>query len=187
MMEKKLDTILLDTLSVEHLEKIKIEAELNLEEISKSEEIITNKSNSLFQILLVIFSTLLGYLINQITSFSYNSILVQISFIFCFFIAYSLCLLIKIIYPIKIKLKGASPVNLVQNFIFSSKYPEQSIINFLRNRVFSLDLAIKSNLESLNNRVDLFYKANKLILCGLSIVVIYSIVYFIIYFFRVPS
>jgi hypothetical protein len=96
-------------------------------------------------------------------------------------------LLIKIIYPIKIKLKGASPVNLVQNFIFSSKYPEQSIINFLRNRVFSLDLAIKSNLESLNNRVDLFYKANKLILCGLSIVVIYSIVYFIIYFFRVPS
>lgn len=182
-MKNKLNIELLDKLDLDNLERIKNEAEMNLEEISKSEEIITNKSNSLFQILIVVFSTLVGYLISEFSTFCLNSILIQICIIFSLFIAYALFLLIKIIYPIKIKLKGASPQNLIQDFIFSSKSDEQNTINFFKNRIYSLNLAINNNIESLNNRVNLFYKANKAILYGLLLVILYSL----IYFFVVPS
>lgn len=182
-MKNKLDTKLLDKLSIENLQIIKSEAELNLEDLSSSEDIITNKSNTLFQVLVVIFTTIVGYLVSQINSFDIKSILIQISIVLCVVFGFVLFLLIKVIYPNKVALKGASPNNLIQDFLFNKKSDKSQTKQILRNRVYSLNIAIDSNKENLKNRVRLFDWANKSILIGLIIVLIYSA----IYFFTIPS
>jgi hypothetical protein len=182
-MKNKLDTKLLDKLSIENLELVKSEAELNLEDLSSSEDIITNKSNTLFQVLIVIFTTIVGYLVSEINTFDIKSILIQISIILCIVFGCVLFLLTKVIYPNKVALKGSSPNNLIQDFLFNKKSNKSQTKQILRNRVYSLNIAIESNKENLNNRVRLFDWANKSILIGLIIVLIYSF----IYFFTTPS
>lgn len=182
-MKNKLDTNLLDKLSIENLQITKYEAELNLEDLSSSEDIITNKSNTLFQVLIVIFTTIVGYLVSQINSFDINSILIQISIILCVVFGFVLFLLIKVIYPNKVALKGSSPSNLIQDWVFNKKSDKSQTKQILRNRVYSLNIAIESNNENLKNRVRLFDLANKSILIGLIIILIYSV----IYFFTIPS
>lgn len=177
-MKNKLDTKLLDKLSIENLEIVKSEAEMNLEDLSSSENVITNKSNTLFQVLIVVFTTIVGYLVSQINNFIIKSILIQISIILCVVFGFVLFLLIKVIYPKKVALKGSPPSNLIQDYIFSKKSNKSHTRQILRNRVYSLNIAIESNKENLKNRVRLFDWANKSILIGLIIVLIYSAVYF---------
>jgi len=177
-MKNRLDTKLLDKLSIENLQIVKSEAELNLEDLSSSEDIITNKSNTLFQVLVVIFTAIVGYLLSQINSFDIKSILIQISIVLCIVFGFILFLLIKVIYPNKVALKGSSPNNLVKDFIFNKKSDKSQTKQILRNRVYFLNIAIESNKENLKNRVRLFDWANKSILIGLIIVLIYSVIYF---------
>jgi hypothetical protein len=182
-MKTKLDIKLLEKLNIQNLEIIKSEAELNLDDLSNSENIITNKSNSLFQILVVIFTTIIGYLVSQINSFCIESLLIQISIFLCLVFGFILFLLVKVIYPDKVALKGSCPNNLIKNYIFTKKSNKSQTKQILRNRIYSLNIAIESNKENLKNRVRLFDWANKSILIGLIIVLIYSA----IYFFTIPS
>lgn len=177
-MENKLDIKLLDKLSIENLQLAKSEAEFNLEDLSNSEDIITNKSNTLFQVLVVIFTTIVGYLVSQIDSFNIKSILIQISILLCVVFGFVLFLLVKVIYPNKVALKGSAPSNLIQDYIFNKKSDKSQTKQILRNRVYSLNIAIESNKENLKNRVRLFDWANKSILIGLIITIIYSVIYF---------
>ena len=179
-MKIKLDLNLLEKLNIENLERVKSEAELNLDDLSSSEDIITNKSNTLFQVIVVIFTTIVGYLVSQINSFDISSILIQISIIFCLIFGFVLYLLIKVIYPNRIALKGSSPSNLIHESIFNKKSDKNQTKAILRSRIYCLNIAIESNKENLKKRVRLFDFANKSILIGLIVVLIYSIVYFFI-------
>lgn len=169
---------LLEKLSIENLQIVKQEAELNLEDLSSSEDVITNKSNSLFQVLIVIFTTIIGYLISEGENFNIKSILIQISIILCAFFGFVLFLLLKVIYPNKVGLKGSAPKNLIQDFIFNEKSDKKQTKQILRNRIYSLNIAIENNQENLKRRVRLFDWANKIILIGLLVVLIYSASYF---------
>lgn len=179
-MKVKLDIKLLEKLSIENLERVKSEAELNLNDLSCSEDIIINKSNTLFQVLIVIFTTIIGYLVSQINSFELKSVLIQISFIFCLIFVFVLYLLLKVIYPNKIALKGSAPHNLVHESLFNRKSDKSHSTAILRSRIYSLSIAIENNRENLRNRVKLFDYANKSILFGLIIGLIYSMIYFLI-------
>ena len=127
---------------------------------------------------MVIFTTIVGYLVSQINNFYIESILIQISIILCLVFGFVLFLLIKVIYPKKVSLKGSAPSNLIKDFIFKNNSDEGQIRQILRNRVYSLNIAIETNKENLNNRVKLFDWANKSILIGFIIVLIYSTTYF---------
>lgn len=177
-MENELSIELLNKLSIENLQLIKSEAEQNLEDLSRSEDIITNKSNTMFQVLVVIFTAIIGYLVSQFENFDLKSIIIQISLFFCLVFGVVLFLLIKVIYPKRVALKGAKPSSLVKDFVFNKKSDKNHCKQILRNRVYSLNLAIQSNKQNLNKRVLLFDWANKIVLIGLVVAVVYSFIYF---------
>lgn len=175
-MKNILDTKLLDKQKLSTLLILKNEAEVNLDEISKTEEIITNKSNNLFQILIVTFTSVFGYVIFNLQ----KSLIIHISIIFLLFIGYSIFLLKQIIYPDKIKLKGSAPFQLVEKDILFFEIEELNNERILRNRIFSLNIAIQNNLISINKRVDLYRKSNETLFIGIITIILYSIIYLLI-------
>lgn len=180
---QQLNTRLLDKLDISNLELIKAEAELCNSEISKSEEIITNKANTLLQVVMVFITSLIGFVITQIIDGQLPKIFTQVGIIFLVFLSCSLRLLLKAWYPNKNGLSGVMPSNLIDNAIYSDDN-ENNQKNFYRNRIYSLNMAMHNNLESLSMRVRQYEKSIKLIIVGLIVTIIYCTIYFCLYYYQ---
>ncbi len=178
-----LDTQLLDKLDISNLELIKVEAELCNSEISKSEEIITNKANTLLQIVIVFITSLIGFIISQLIDRHFPKIFTSISLIFLVFLSCSLRLLFKAWYPNKNGLSGVMPSNLVDSSIYS-EHNEDNKKNFYKNRIYSINIAIHNNLESLSSRVRQYEKSIKLIIWGLIASALYCAIYFCLHYYQ---
>ena len=149
---------------------IKDEAEKNLLSIQNTEDVITNKSNNLIQILLPILIVLFGVLISSISSADFGwkfQLSLLISVLLCF-VVYTLY---ENILPVKSVIQGSEPKQLIQSdMIFGDKLKDDR--NILVNRIFSLQKAINYSTNSHSIRYKRFIKGNKLLLLGLLIIFI---------------
>ncbi|MFV8372746.1 hypothetical protein [Flavobacterium sp. LB2P74] len=158
--------------SIEALKLIKSEAEMVLDESLSSESIITNKANTIFQILIVMLFSVLGYLVNGFPNININSPTIKICL---FLIAINTCsiwFLLKIIYPKTTYTKGTTPSKLLFSDIIIKDWEEYSI---LKNRIYNLDDAIEQNKKSQSNKITNFKTSTYILLIGLFFVTIYSV------------
>ena len=158
---------------IEALRLIKSEAEMVLDETLSSESVIISKANNIFQIIIVIASSLIAYMVSGINTGKYNIHILIVSVFFCLISGYAVFLLMKIIYPGTAIPKGAKPSSLLQKDIIIKDWEEFLI---LKNRINSLEIAINENKLSQAARVKSFKCAIEVLLLGISISFIYSLV-----------
>ena len=153
----------------ETLAIIKNEAEKNLLGIQNAEDVITNKSNNLMQVLIPVFLITCGFCVNSF---------VKDDFSWLFFMAGWLLILLgaviftlhKNILPVKSALLGSEPSQLVQPDMISGVH-SQDERNLLVNRIHNLQIAIDYSLASHSTRYNRFRIANKILLWGLVMIV----------------
>jgi len=165
---------ILDRLDILTLERLKNEAELIFDDLIATENIIINKANNFFQILIVMLVSLIGYLISQLPRINFHSYLIQAALIFTVCLSLSIGTLLKIIYPTKIKLKGSTPSSLLKSDIFDGSAYETE--NLLSNRVLSLDRDIYENRINQTNRMNLFKRSVWFTMYGILAVIISTII-----------
>ncbi|TDE54851.1 hypothetical protein [Flavobacterium sp. GT3P67] len=171
MENKNID--ILNRLEVAFLERLKSEAEFVLEEMNLTESITTNKAFSLFQILIVMLVSVIGFLTSQLTYIDFYSFIIQACLIFGMSLCISIGLLLKIIYPTKTRLKGSIPRNILQSDIFDgSKYETE---NFLSNKIISLDNAILKNQSNQEKRIFFFKTSIWSFLIGLIVIICFGV------------
>lgn len=145
---------ILGSLSEENLFLIKEEGETYLDKQAESENIIIAKATNLFQLLVAILISLMGYLISEKDSLS-NVPLYYASVIFEISIAISTIFSFVVIFPKTIFLRGTPPRNVLQLDIFNGS--EYDKLKFLKNRILSIDCSIEKNKKSHSTRI-LYYK-----------------------------
>ncbi|WGK64962.1 hypothetical protein [Croceiramulus getboli] len=153
----------------ETLVLIKNEAEKNFLGIQNAEDVITNKSNNLMQVLIPVFLVICGFCVNSF---------VKNDFSWLFLMAVCLLILLgvvifmlhKNILPVKSAILGSEPSQLIQSDMISGVH-SQDERNLLVNRVHNLQNAIEYSLTSHSSRYRRFRHANKILLLGLLIIV----------------
>ncbi|MEL1243647.1 hypothetical protein AAEO56_05195 [Flavobacterium sp. DGU11] len=155
MEESKLD--ILGRMDKAALLVLKEEAECFLSNQVESSSIIINKATNIFQINIVIFTSLVGFSINEFIS-TRLGLLYQSSVIYSCSLFISLLFLLYVVYPYRVYLKGTTPSML----LFEDTMHEESI---LRNRIFCIERDIERNTSSHSKRV-FAYKAAIFILLG---------------------
>lgn len=147
---------------------IKEEAEKNLLAIQNTEDVITNKSNNLIQIIFPITVILSGYSINSISIDNFDwKFYLSISLILLF------CLVVfqlyKNILPVKSAMIGTEPNQLVKSDMISGN-AQKDERNILVNRVYNLQTAIEYTVQSHSTRYKRFRNTNKILLVGLVLI-----------------
>ena len=158
--------------SIEALKLLKSEAEMVLDESLSSEAIITNKANTVFQILIVLLFSVLGYLATSFPNIDIKSHMVKICLFLIFVAGSSIWYLLKIIYPKLTYTKGTTPSKLLYSDIVIKDWEEFSI---LKNRIYNLEEAIKQNKKSQSERISNFKIAVYILLIGISLITLYSL------------
>jgi hypothetical protein len=149
---------------------IKDEAEKNLLSIQNTEDVITNKSNSLIQILLPILIVLFGVLVNSISSDKFDWKF-QLSLLVSVLLGFVVYTLYENILPVKSVIQGSEPKQLIQpDMIFGEQLKDDR--NILVNRIYSLQKAINYSANSHSIRYKRFKKGNKFLFLGLLIIFI---------------
>lgn len=159
-----MDTEFLYKANIETLKLIKDEGEKNLASIINADEVITNKSNSLMQILIPLLLILAGFNLDLI----FKKV-IDYKFYFSLLLIINLTLVIYILYrnilPVKSIMIGAEPEKLLQNdIIFGS---DNDYHNVLINRTYNIQKAIDNSIISHKKRYDRFKNANKTLFLGL--------------------
>lgn len=149
---------------------IKEEGEKNLLGIQNVEDVITNKSNSLMQILIPILIVLLGFCINSIATKNFNWQF-QLSTVIIILLGIVIYILYQNILPAKSAIQGTEPNQLVQLDMIIGDI-ENDNRNILVNRVFNLQKAINYSTKSHSIRYKRFKNANKTLFLGLLIIFI---------------
>ena len=154
----------------ETLSLIKVEAEKHLLSIQNTEDVITNKSNNLIQILLPILIVLFGVLVNSISSGKFDWKF-QLSLLISILLSFVVYTLYENILPVKSVIQGSEPKQLIQSdMIFGEQLKDDR--NILVNRIFSLQKAINYSANSHSIRYKRFKKGNKFLFLGLLIIFI---------------
>lgn len=154
---------------------IKDEAEKNLLAVQSTEDVITNKSNNLIQIIIPVVIVLSGFIIN---GFSTNVFDWKFYLSGSFVVLFSIVVfkLYKNILPVKTSLIGSEPKQLVQSdMIIGQKETDER--NILVNRVYNLQNAIDYSLLSHSKRYNRFKSSIKLLLLGMLIILSLFLVY----------
>lgn len=159
---------ILDRLDISAMERIKQEAELVLDCQSESENIIVNKANSLFQILVVLLVSSVGYIISQLPCIDYKNPINICCILFSVCLSIAITLLLNIVHPKLVSMKGAYPEELLKPDIFDGSKFETEY--FLGNRILSLNSAIKANKINQSKRVKKYKQSIYTILIGLLII-----------------
>lgn len=163
---------ILDTIKdLEVLKLLKSEAEMALDESIASQSVITDKSNIIFQILIIILFSVLGFLVSKFPDIEIKSPIIKISLFLIITSSFSIGFLLKIIYPKLVYSKGTPPSNLLYSDIFIKDWEEISI---LKNRIYNLDQAIKENKISQSKSIYYFKTAINILLVGILITTFYS-------------
>jgi|GEM_PF-2357900 len=171
-MENEQKEILDKIKDVEILRLLKSEAEMALDESTASQTMITDKANTIFQILIVILFSVLGFLVSKFPDIQINSPIIKVSLFLIIVSSCSIWFLLKIIYPNLTYSKGTMPSKLLYSDIFIKDWEEISI---LKNRIYNLDKAIKENKISQSNRIYHFKTAVYILLIGILLTTIYSL------------
>jgi len=159
---------ILDRLDISAMERIKEEAELVLSCQSESESIIVNKANSLFQILVVLLVSSVGYIISQLPCIDYKNPVNICCIVFLISLSIAISFLLNIVHPKSVSMKGAYPSELLKSDIFDgSKYETEY---FLGNRIISLDSAIQANKINQSKRVRKYKQSIYTVLIGLLLI-----------------
>ncbi|WP_318312573.1 hypothetical protein [Flagellimonas crocea] len=166
----------------ETLTLIKNEAEKNLKSIQNAEDVITNKSNTLMQILLPIFIILSGFCINSYTSGNYNT-LFYITVCFLITLGVVIFRLHKNVLPIKSAMEGCEPNQLLQSDMISGNHKIDER-NILINRIYNLQKAIEYSLKSHTIRYQRYSGTNKILLLSLISLIILFVLYQIFLLFQ---
>ncbi|WP_316633266.1 hypothetical protein [uncultured Flavobacterium sp.] len=171
-MENEHKQILDKIKDIEILKLLKSEAEMALDESIASQTIITDKANTIFQILIVILFSILGFLVSKFPDIEINSPIIKISLFLIIVCSCSIWFLLKIIYPNLTYSKGTTPSKLLHSDIFIKDWEEISI---LKNRIYNLDKAIKENKIFQSNRIYHFKTAIYILLIGILLTTLYSL------------
>jgi len=162
-----MDTEYLYKADIETLKIIKEEGEKNLASILEADEVITNKSNSLMQILIPIFLLLVGYNLDLL--FKKN---IDYKFYFSLLLIINLCSVIYILYrnilPVKSVMMGAEPQKLLKNDIIAGSINDYH--SLIINRTYNIQIAIDKSITSHKKRHNSFTKANKTLFLGLLVI-----------------
>ena len=86
------------------------------------------------------------------------------------------------ILPLRTGVNGTNPSQLLQSDIISGDNKSDEI-NLVRNRVYSLEKAIEKSLQSHKIRHSRFMRANKILVIGLSVILIVIILCLLVRFF----
>ncbi|SHF84870.1 hypothetical protein SAMN05444377_1252 [Flavobacterium fontis] len=159
--------------SVEALKLLKSEAEMVLDESLSSESIITNKANTIFQILIVLLFSVLGFIASTFPDINVNSHLIRICLFLICVTGSSIWYLLKIIYPRLTYSKGTIPSKLLHDDIVFKDWEEFSI---LKNRIYNLEEAIKQNKKIQSERISNFKISIYILLIGISLITLYSLI-----------
>lgn len=151
---EKSELNILGRLNIDKLNILKNEAESCIQNQLDSETIILNKANNLFQLLVVMLVSIIGYFVNQI-NMPKNEVLRLCSLTMSIFLLISIALLVIVIWPRSIRSKGTMPYKLLNHEIFDGS--EKEIDRVLKNRIYCLNQDIASNIDTQNTRI-LFYK-----------------------------
>lgn len=151
------------------LRLIKDEAEKNLSDVQNAEDVITNKSNNLMQVLIPLFLIICGFCFNSFVKNDFGWLFFIASF-FLIILGLVIYQLYKNILPVKSAMAGSEPNQLIQPDLISG-IASTDERNLLVNRVFNLQKAIEYSLDSHTIRYSRFRKANKILLMGLLTVV----------------
>lgn len=162
--------------SIEALKLIKSEAEMVLDELFSSENIITNKANTIFQILIVLVFSLFGYLVTLFKDDVTNIYLIEVCFVLIFTSSISIYFLLKIIYPRINYSKGTIPSKILFDDIVIKDWEELGI---LKNRIYNLEVAINNNKAFQLERITNFKKSINILLIGMLLVIVNSLITFI--------
>lgn len=171
-MENEQKKILDKIKDIEVLKLLKSEAEMALDESTASQTTITDKANTIFQILIVILFSVLGFLVSKFPNIEISSPIIKISLFLIIVTSCSIWFLLKIIYPNLTYSKGTPPSNLLYEDIFIKDWEEISI---LKNRIYNLDEAIKKNKKFQSNRIYHFKTAIYILLIGILLTTLYSL------------
>ncbi len=160
---------------------IKDEAEKNLSGIQNAEDIITNKSNSLLQILIPILILISGYLLNSITNQKFNE-LFYISIPLTLLLGLVIMKLYRNILPVKTAIYGSEPNKLIKSdMIFGVDESDER--NIIVNRIYNLQKAIDYSIKNHSIRYKRFKNSNKILLLGLLIIFCSTIILLLTLFF----
>jgi len=160
---------ILGRLNKEELTILKEEAENCIQNQADSEEIILSKANNLFQVLIVILVSVIGYFISHIHDKSYA--LRDFSIILCIFLITAISFLTFAVWPRNILLKGTRPDLVLFDDIFDGSCEQTN--GFLKNRIFNLNKAILLNTKSQQYRVRLYKYSFVSVLVGILSIFIY--------------
>jgi len=165
---------LLDKASVDTLKLIKAEAESNLKEIHNIENIITDKTEKLFKLVITFLVIVMGYALKSYSENDFGDLfLLAILFTVLFLIA--AIVLYKVIFPKATIVLGSEPDNLVQEDMIKGSEKDEKYI--LGNRVYNLQKAINTSKSSYLNRIKHYRSANKVLLIGIVSIVIAFILF----------
>lgn len=143
---------------------IKSEAEKNLQDIHKSENLMTGKINTFLSFSFAVFITVVGYSVKAITDDKIDLLFVlsiSLSIVFSLIII----VLFNSIFPYENRLLGSEPNKLVQeDMIKGDEYDE---LRILGNRILCIQDAIKISLSSYRKRLNSYKKANRILVFGL--------------------
>ncbi len=160
----------------ESLKLIYEEAKNRFDDITKASDTIDTKANTLFNLLILIVITALGFLVNKYPCINYKDLIVQDAIALCIASVVSLILVSTILFPSKVRLKGTRPNFHIENPNFSTDWTdEQTSLYVLYDCVNTLQISIKENEDIHSERVKKFKWACFIISYSMPIILIWSI------------
>ena len=163
-MKNKLDIKLLTKSDKGTQLLIKAEAESNLKDIHKSEDLMTGKINAFISFSFAIFIIVVGYSMKAITDNNIDLFFilsVSLSVVFSFIII----VLFNALFPYENRALGSEPIELVQeDMIKGDKFDE---LRILGNRILSMHDDIKTSTKSYRFRLNSYKNAYKILLIGI--------------------
>ncbi len=172
-----MNTKLLQKTSKETQLLIKSEGERNLEDIHKSEDIMTNKINNILSFSFAVFIGVISYSVKCISDKKFDLLFI-LSLLLSVVFGLVIFILFKSIFPLENRLLGSQPNKLVQNdLIKGDDYDELRIIS---NRILCTQKAIDISITSYIKRLESYKKANKILIFGLLISLTIIIIIFLL-------
>ncbi|QDW23015.1 hypothetical protein [Flavobacterium sp. KBS0721] len=161
----------------ESLKLIYEDAKNRFDDITKASDTIDTKANTLFNLLILIVITTLGFLVNKYPCINYKDLIVQDAIALCIVSVVSLIWVSTILFPSKIRLKGTKPNFHIESPNFNRNWTDdQTSLYVLYDCVNTIQISIKENEEIHSKRVKNFKWACFIIAYSMPIILIWSIV-----------
>ncbi|MCG8860035.1 hypothetical protein [Tenacibaculum finnmarkense] len=156
---------------------IKSEAEKNLQDIHKSEDLMTGKINKFLSFSVAIFIAVIGYSVKAISEDKIDALFIlsiSLSIVFALIIV----ILFNSIFPTENRLLGSEPSNLLhEDMIKGDEYDE---LRILGNRILCIQNDIKISLSSYRKRLNSYKNSNKILAIGILFTLLNLLFFFFI-------